>query len=73
MEDNHRLTTMIFYLKMELRDVQCEFDLLSKSVKLLTSRTQSLDNLLSERKSKGEKKKESSFFWKNALRLKVPQ
>ncbi|TYK01606.1 uncharacterized protein E5676_scaffold451G002030 [Cucumis melo var. makuwa] len=55
MEDNHRLMTMISALKMELRDVCSEFKSLSKSVKLLTFGTQSLDNLLNEGKNKGDK------------------
>lgn len=56
MEDNHRLMTMISALKMELRDVCSEFKSLSKSVKLLTSSTESLYNLLNERKFKKDKK-----------------
>lgn len=56
MEDNHRLMTMISTLKIELKDVRSEFDSLFKSVKLLTSKTQSFNNLLSEGKIKGDKK-----------------
>lgn len=52
MEDNCRLMTMISTLKMEQRDIRSEFESLSNYVKLLTSRTQSLDNLLSEGKTK---------------------
>ena len=49
MKDNHQLMMMISTFKMDLRDVQSEFEYsLSKSVKSLTSRTQSLDNLFSE-------------------------
>lgn len=61
MEDNHQLITIISTLKMELKDVQSQFDSLSKSVKLFTLGTQSLDNLLSEGNIKGDKKKTLVF------------
>ena len=65
MEDNHRLMTMISTLKIELKDVRSEFDSLFKSVKLLTSKTQSFNNLLSEGKIKGDKK-DLGFSWKSS-------
>lgn len=46
---------MLSTLKMKLRDVRSEFESLSKYV-LLTSRAQSLDNLLIEGKIKEDKK-----------------
>lgn len=49
MEDYH-------CLKTELKDVRCEFDSLSKSVKIITSETQSLDNILNDGKSRCDKK-----------------
>ena len=70
MEDNHQLITIISTLKMELKDVQSQFDSLSKSVKLFTSGTQSLDNLLSEGNIKRDKKR-PWFFRKRFVYWRV--
>lgn len=65
LEDNHHLMSMISALKMDLKDVQNEFDSLSKSVRLLFPETQGLDNLLSEGKIKSNKK-DLGYLGKNS-------
>lgn len=56
LEDGHCLLSMISALKMELKDVQNEFDSLSKSIILISLGTQSLNYLLSKEKIKIDKK-----------------
>ena len=47
-EENHRFLSSIAMLKNELQKAHLEFESLSKNVKMLTSETQSLDQLLNE-------------------------
>lgn len=46
MEDNHRLLSIISTLKMELKEVLLDFEILTKSVKMLSSGKKILDNIL---------------------------
>lgn len=56
MDGNYCLMTIISTLKMELKDVYRKFESLSKFVKMFTSETQSLDNLLNDGKPMSDKK-----------------
>lgn len=46
MEDNHRLLSINSTLKMELKEVLLDFEILTKSVKKLSSGKKILDNIL---------------------------
>ncbi|KAA0025961.1 uncharacterized protein E6C27_scaffold34G002760 [Cucumis melo var. makuwa] len=61
MDDNHRPITVISMLKMELKDVHHECESISKSVKMLISENQSLDNITTNGNS-GNDKKGLGFF-----------
>lgn len=71
MEDNHRLVATIATLKIELKEARREVDSLSKSVKMITSETQTLDGILTNRKPKCDKKG-LSFLEKILLLQSLP-
>ena len=56
MDDNHRLLSMISTLKIEFKEVQCEFDSLTKFIKILTFGFLSLNNILCDGKFRSDKK-----------------
>ena len=64
MEDNHRYLLSIATLKSELKEACHEYESLSKNVKMLTSGTQSLKNILNDRKSISNKMRLGYFVEK---------
>ena len=64
MEDNHRYLLSIATLKSELKEACHEYESLSKNVKMLTSGTQGLQNILNDRKSISNKMRLGYFVEK---------